>query len=315
MQVLSECQVQCEELKTSLVSLSEQLQQKEAKQIENEAHLMQLREKEARWVETEASLDAVNDLKAMVDEKELELSRLKEERSTEESRLRSEGAELQRLAALLLDYELQLKELRDSEEEWRRKDTASADSGSEFREAAAELETELARLREEKAGREEAEAELRRTLEASESALAARDLQLQQLQELNARIVEDELQLMELRERSAELQRLQEKFGDLSDLEARVAQLAEKDERLAESERNAAENEANLRRVEDELAGTRLQLEELQRHVGGESTAKAVRFTAEFRRFSLHARFFILFAVACYKLICFRCYSVRLFCF
>lgn len=242
---------------------------------------MQLREKEARWVETEASLDAVNDLKAMVDEKELELSRLKEERSTEENRLRAEGAELQRLAALLLDYELQLKELRASEEEWRRKDVAAspADSGPQFREAVAELETELSRLREEKAGREEAEAELRRALEASESALAARDLQLQQLQELNARIVEDELQLMELRERSAELQRLQEKFGDLDDLEARVAQLAETDERLAESERNGAENEAKLRQVEDELAGTRLQLEELQRHLDGESTAKAVRFT------------------------------------
>lgn len=278
---MSECQVQCEELKTSLVSLSDQLLQKEAKQIENEAHLMQLREKEARWVETEASLDAVNDLKAMVDEKELELSRLKEERSTEENRLRAEGAELQRLAALLLDYELQLKELRASEEEWRRKDVAAspADLGPQFREAVAELETELSRLREEKAGREEAEAELRRALEASESALAARDLQLQQLQELNARIVEDELQLMELRERSAELQRLQEKFGDLDDLEARVAQLAETDERLAESERNGAENEAKLRQVEDELAGTRLQLEELQRHLDGESTAKAVRFT------------------------------------
>lgn len=275
-------------MKTSLVSLSEQLQQKEAKQIENEAHLMQLREKEARWVESEASLDSVSDLRAKVDEKELELARLKEERSAEEDRRGADVVLQQRLAAQLLDYELQLKELRASEEEWRRKDAASADSGSRSREATSELETELSRVREEKARHEEAAAELRRMLEASESALAARDLQLQQLQELNTRAVDDELQLMELREKSAELQKLREKFGDLDDLEARVTQLAERDERLAESERTGAESDAKLRRVEDELAGARLQLEELQRHLGGESTARAVRFTAEFCRLSMH---------------------------
>lgn len=112
-------------------------------------------------------------------------------------------------------------------------------------------------------------------LKALKSTVTTRDLQLQQLQELNDEIMEDEKRFIELWQMSSEVREHQE---------ARVLELAEY------SMKNAAKYDTKLRQVEEELVCTKSQLKELQQHSINESVIKMVKFSAELYCLSLHVR-------------------------
>lgn len=76
---LKEYRQQCDDLKSRIATLSEQLQQEEARLTEANAQLMLLREKEAKWTESETAFNTIKALEVKLGDRDSELQQLKEQ--------------------------------------------------------------------------------------------------------------------------------------------------------------------------------------------------------------------------------------------